>query len=328
MAKAPIMSDENQHWVPRFLIKYFADADGRVYCLDIHTDEITKPPPRRAASEAGFNEFHFAGEAVSFEGRLEKIETKAAPVLRRVIERRSLSGLTFHERKRIADFTAAQSFRTKAFCEGLVDKPSREGFAQILEQLWQSAFIIANEIAQRHWALMVIETGEVFYLGDHPVVLQRTEDPKDGGNLGFDVQGVEAFLPLSPKCALYMPCRAVSNEIINGYRTAITMHRALRSAVLRGVAVGGSQLELTQRVMRKSYPLIRALTEGVPLIADTPSVENLNYLQCSWAQGAVYSNFPDFTFARRVFRENPQYRSVPTTSLLHRTALVPVKRVG
>jgi hypothetical protein len=27
------MSDENQHWVPKFLIKYFADKDGRVFCL-------------------------------------------------------------------------------------------------------------------------------------------------------------------------------------------------------------------------------------------------------------------------------------------------------
>ncbi len=29
------MTDENQHWVPRFLIKNFADLDGRVFFLDI-----------------------------------------------------------------------------------------------------------------------------------------------------------------------------------------------------------------------------------------------------------------------------------------------------
>jgi len=28
------MSGENQHWVPKFLIKNFADADGRVFSLD------------------------------------------------------------------------------------------------------------------------------------------------------------------------------------------------------------------------------------------------------------------------------------------------------
>jgi hypothetical protein len=42
------MSNENQHWVPKFLIRHFADKDGRVFCLDIHTNEVTKRPPRLA----------------------------------------------------------------------------------------------------------------------------------------------------------------------------------------------------------------------------------------------------------------------------------------
>jgi hypothetical protein len=43
------MSNENQHWVRKFLIKNFADAGGRVFCLNIQTDEITKPPPKHVA---------------------------------------------------------------------------------------------------------------------------------------------------------------------------------------------------------------------------------------------------------------------------------------
>jgi hypothetical protein len=42
-----------------------------------------------------------------------------------------------------------------------------------------------------------------------------------GGSLGSDVDGVEAFLPLSPKCALYMPCRATSAKILEGYGIAL-----------------------------------------------------------------------------------------------------------
>src|SRR5204862_3531118 len=37
------------------------------------------------------------------------------------------------------------------------------------------------------------------------------------GQLGFGIEGVEAFLPLTPKCALYMPCVSVSTQIIQGY---------------------------------------------------------------------------------------------------------------
>jgi len=51
------MGSDNHHWVPKLLLKSFADSDGRLYCLDIHSDEVTKPPPRLAASEPGFNDF-------------------------------------------------------------------------------------------------------------------------------------------------------------------------------------------------------------------------------------------------------------------------------
>jgi hypothetical protein len=226
------MSIQNQHWVPRFLIKNFANA-GRVYCLDIHTDEVTWPPPKHVASEHGFNDFHIGGKLISFEDKLQRIETKAAPILKCIVERLSLSGLSATDRRHVANFLAAQSFRTKAFYEGMANKPTREDFGTTFNHLWHSSFLAADEIALRHWALMVIETDEVFYLGDNPVVLQRTRDPKDGGGLGFDVEGVEAFLPLSPKCALYMPCRTTSREIIERYEAAMALHQVVRMAARR-----------------------------------------------------------------------------------------------
>jgi len=79
--------------VPKFLVKNFADRDGPAFCLDIHTDQITKPSSRQAASEKGFNDFEVDGETISFEDRLEKIETHAAPILKRMIDERELTTL-------------------------------------------------------------------------------------------------------------------------------------------------------------------------------------------------------------------------------------------
>ena len=95
------MSNENQHWVPKFLIKNFVDASGRVFCLNIQTDEITKPPPKHVASSVGFNEFLMDGRTVSFEDKLEKIETLAAPILRRIVNSRSVAWLTKKQRNRL-----------------------------------------------------------------------------------------------------------------------------------------------------------------------------------------------------------------------------------
>jgi hypothetical protein len=82
---------------------------------------------------------------------------------------------------------------------------------------------------------------------------------------------------------------------------------------------------MAQLVISRLDPLYKAMTTGMALPAQPEHVENLNYLQCSWAHSAVYSNRRDFTFAQRVFRENPSYREVPTTSLIDMIALVPDK---
>jgi hypothetical protein len=169
---------------------------------------------------------------------------------------------------------------------------------------------------------MVIEHDDVFYLGDQPVVLQRTFDLTNGINLGFDVQGVEAFMPLCPACALYMPCRSVSDPLIASYEAAMELHRTVRAAVMRGVSGGSSELAMAQDAFRRGEPLYQAYTTGAPLKAKPENVENLNYLQCSWAHAALYSNRRDFAFAKKVFSETPQFRNTPTTRLLQATALV------
>lgn len=313
------MSDENQHWVPKFLIKQFADTDGRVFCMDIQSGKISKPPPRRAASGVGFNNFIIDGVSVSFEDRLEKIETAAAPILKRIIEAKSVANLGSEERGRVAEFIAAQSFRTDAFYKGLQVSSSRQEFGAIFRELWRGAFLISAEIARRKWVVMTIEHSDVFYLGDHPVVLQNTDNPEAAQNLGFDVKGTEIFLPLTPKCALYMPCTSVSEQRIGAYLDALAAPDNLRRANELGVETSISDeefLALAQRVLDGFGPLYRSLTDGVAYVASPENVENLNYLQCAWAHAALYSNRRDFTFAKHVLSKTPQYRELVKVRLV------------
>jgi hypothetical protein len=312
------MSNENQHWIPKFLVKNFTDTDGRVYCLNIETDTVTKPPPKYAASRAGFNELRINGEIISFEDKLEKVETQAAPVLKKIVTSRSLAWLTEKQKRKVADFMAAQSFRTDTFYKGMELGSSRQEFGPLFAELWQSAFLVAEEIAHRQWALMVIEHDGVFYLGDHPLVLQLTENPSAAAELGFDVEGVEAFMPLGPKCALYMPCVSVSQQILSGYEDA---QRNLSNP--RSVGYQLRLLELSRHVSSNSKPLYDALTTGGPLHAVVENVENLNYLQCYWSHAAIYSNLRDFTFAKHVFSRSPQYRKTPKVSTRRGTILIP-----
>jgi hypothetical protein len=142
------------------------------------------------------------------------------------------------------------------------------------------------------------------------------------------VEGIEAFMPVSPKCALYLPCRSVSEAIIACYESAIVLHQAVRTAVFRGVRGGTAELLTAQDTIRRSHGLYQAFTAGAPFNAQKPHIENLNYLQCSWAHAAVYSNRRDFVFARDVFKQNPQYRSTPKIRVLEGTAFVPDEQVS
>ena len=309
---------QNQHWVPKFLLKNFVDADGKVFRLNVVDDRITKLSPRRSASRPNFNILLANGVPKSFENEFEKLETAAARPLADVVHRRSLTFLTRLQRTAIARFVAAQSFRTEAYRLGLRGNRANLDLGTAMELMLVDIDQLAGLLDVRKWALMVTSERNPFYLGDNPVVLQKTEHPGEAGELGFDMAGVEAFIPLSPVCALYMICPRHGREIVDGYRNALRINVAALAGIELEDFDVSSALPIARRVLGSTQPIYQAITHGSALAADDKNVENLNYLQCAWASSGIYSNFSDFAFAQRVFRENPQYRGI-MPARIHRT---------
>lgn len=305
----------DQHWVPRLLLRNFADGDGKVFLMDIETEEIKKRPPKFIACAPDFNEFVIDGGRVSFESELQKIETKAAPVLKSMIASASLSSVSQGQRQAIADFVAAQSFRTEAFYKGLESGLTREQFGAVFAQLWRSAFLVSEEIERRKWLLLKIDHDEVFYLGDSPVVLQHAENPSSRAPLGFDIAGVEVYMPITPTLALYFLCSSISDRLVSGLETAKATHQKARAAIMMGDPnrLWTEALEVSQRSIRNLTPMVNGFDTGAAVVADARVVMNVNYLQAMWAHRAVYSLRNDFSFAKRVYSENPQYKATPKT---------------
>lgn len=311
------MPDQNQHYVPKFLLRNFVDTDGRVYCLNKKTDKITKPPPKFAAAHNNFNDFLIGEKVRSFEDRLQKIESKAASAFRKIIKQTSLTSLLPNERHHISDFIAVQAFRTEAFRQGLGSEVDKTQIGHIFEQLWNSSFLTSAEIERRRWTLLKIDHDDLFYLGDNPVVLQNPENKKLPESLGFDIIGTEVFLPLTPKLALYMPCRSTSNKIIDivqgGLRLQQGMIRAMRDG--RPLREMMEELRTVNLVLGTSKNFYDAILTGTPFVATPENVENLNYLQCSWAHESIYSATKNFKFAQHVLINSPQYRESPKTHI-------------
>lgn len=311
------MKQQNQHYIPKFLLKNFVDTDGRVFCFNTQNDNVTKVPPKNAGSRLGFYEFLIRGKIVSFEDEFQKIETRAAPAFRKIVVSGTLVGLTSDERKYVAEFVAAQSFRTEAFRKGLVGVGEKK-IGEIFEQLWHSAFIISDRIEKRKWLLMKIEHDEIFYLGDQPVVLQDTKNPAKAQSLGLDIQGIEAYLPLTPKHALYMPCQSTTNEIISGYEAGMQFYQQLQMTELnnqRSSESNTDEILRIQRLLHNPRNFFEAAINGVPLICDQGNVEGVNYLQCAWAHQNVFSNQKHFAFAKHVLNKTPAYRKTMQTRI-------------
>ena len=310
-----MINHENQHWIPRFLLRNFADSDGRVYRFNVADDTVTKPPPKFAAARLNFNELLVDGDPKSFEDAFERLETAAAPAIAKVIELRSLHCITSQQRNALTRFIAAQTFRTEAYRLGLGAPGRQYDLGTTLAMHMSDLDALAGLIGQRRWALMITDSEEPFYLGDNPVVLQSTERPGRGGEVGLDMAGIEAFMPVSPNCALYMPCPTTGSEIIAGFWNALRIVSANVAGLELADFEVAKALPIARRTLESAGPLYRAMTLGEALIADEGNVQNLNYLQCAWSSSAIYSNRPDFSFASRVFRENPAYRDTMPVSL-------------
>ena len=96
---------------------------------------------------------------------------------------------------------------------------------------------MSANIVSRKWVVVTIDHDDVFLLGRPPCSVTDTGNPSSNEELGLDIKGVEALLPLAPKCALYMPCASTSREIISGYENALLVPERIRMAVLSGTSV-------------------------------------------------------------------------------------------
>ncbi|MEO1729122.1 MAG: DUF4238 domain-containing protein [Pseudomonadota bacterium] len=301
---------ENHHWVPKFLLRNFASDDGRVFYYNLANRQIGKRPPKQLASRPNFNDLLVSGEPTSFERVYERIETRAAPVVKQLIAAKRVSDLSRIQRFALSEFLAAQSFRTEAYRRGLAAGRQGIDLGDVLSSHLEDIESLALMISDRRWALMESPQGTYFLIGDNPLVLQDLERPSEGGALGLDMANVEVFMPLSPSLALYMPSREVGDQIVEGYWNALQLAFASIDGLPNSQSLGPAEREVVDRCLTSAGPLYRALRLGEVLPAEQDNVVNLNALQIFWAANEVFSRSSDFSFVEHVLAESPSANTI------------------
>ena len=115
----PILSPtevKRQHYVPRAYLRGFAGEDGNLRVVDLEAGKEFRASEANAGLEGHFYDIEIEGEALSTESWLSDLESKALPVIQRLLENpNEISRLSRGEELALARFVAAFVFRTPAF---------------------------------------------------------------------------------------------------------------------------------------------------------------------------------------------------------------------
>jgi hypothetical protein len=337
---------EIQHYVPKMLLRRFANRNpkgGRepqIYVFDKHAKRAFKTSVSNVVAERGFYDFDVAGEAVSVEPSLSRLEARTAVAFERLLETRDLLSLTNEDREGIAAFIAVQHLRTRHFREVLVDQDRQ--LSEFLKARGHDPNTISNyqhfenenelkEFATRFliealpeltgqlflktWVLMDALDGQSFIIGDNPVTFHNDLDFGPLGNIGFGVKGVQIHLPVSPDLTLALWCPSISEqfrEAVDNGKKAINQCRTLLSI---GYNIDAEVVRQTQdraeRALANLQPLVDGVEQGKSVKCVADNMDFFNSLQARWAERYALGSNPNFAIVERMLREHPHARVGP-----------------
>jgi hypothetical protein len=256
-----------------------------VWCFDKKTGKRYKTSLNNIGCEKGF----YSHETEHY---LAVVESKASPVLEKIIENKDLQKLHWHEREILASFIAIQDNRTYELRETMepvnkwvleriiesmpeekkrslseeqinnyINDKAKDMAIEVQEELLKKQVVLfANMLLGLQWILLENNTEMPLWTSDNPVnKFNPTESPPYMGNLGYLSSGIEIFLPLTPKLCLSL--------------CDIGQHRLVPSEKI--------------------------------IMYSTENIIYQNHLVLDWSHRHIFSNEENFELAEKILKECP-----------------------
>lgn len=299
---------KNQHYVPQFLLKNFAEGKkDQVFVFDKAYSKSFRSNVKNVACENGFYNLSTAEVFASFEPALGALEDTASPIIKKICKDSALTNITEDERQLMACFMAVQMVRTAAYRATFADVMKQ--FDAVVKKKWGCDISMggledvvdaakamslhslisggqeyAQSIASKQFVLFKSSKDDV-WIGDHPLVLNN-ESPSDGfrGNLGLECKGIQIFLPLSSRLILGAICPSVYSDL---------------EKASQGSVAGRFYF----------FNMMRRIESGMAEEITEDNVIFMNSLQVSFSERFVYSQKGKFDLAEKMIAETDRYRS-------------------
>lgn len=315
------------HYVPQFFLRNFASGLGKrkesVWTFQKSTGSTFHTNVKNIAKEKGYYDYPDPDSGRKIEEDLVKIEDKAAPIIARILDSRTLHRTGGGHRSALSNFIITLRNRTPAtratieamdlllkghLSEVGADLSQIKGYDGPLElgavgtNILRTSLKFANLLTKKAWLLMEAPAGSCFYCSDNPVTMANSLNPSDctRSTIGLAVRGIEIYLPLSPKLCLAMLCPTIGDWIKQNYQAQL--HRRW---------VLGHQKSINSFL--SDYA--EALNKGVPLVLDRENVRYLNSFQVSQSSDMLFSSTNDFNLASEMIASNERFRG-PSTPVL------------
>jgi Protein of unknown function (DUF4238) len=291
---------KNQHYVPQFLLRRFADRNERIHVYDKHTRKSFVSSIRNVASENYFYDLKVGDTEIALEPVMTDIENAALAALNAIADSGSIAELTDECKANIAFFMGTQMVRTRAALEMLhqveaglrrvgpskgVTPDTMPALFMDDEQLKKMSLMnlqIANDLAplflNKDWAVYR-DPNKQFVISDHPLVRQNyyPADPLMGNN-GIACEGIQIFMPLSPEFTLAFICPTLAEPF---------------------------REHQTTKMPDTEIPLLVAIDNGTPIDLVDDCVIYQNSLQIANSNRFVFSVSDEFTLVDKMLDATP-----------------------
>lgn len=331
------MSAQNQHYVPRFILRQFLCEKERehVAVYDKHEDKTFVTAIKNIMTERRFHDFAVGNGQATFEPVATKIEQSVLPVYSKVLETRRLDR-TPQSQAALALLMAFQFQRTKAHREMLTScedalrakveamggrMEDTEGWEAPTEHVRKREHLrgvvssideFTRIIAHKDFLLAEAAADRSFYLGDQPVALYNRRTFGPYGNLGLAMPGIEIHMPLSADLLLCAWCPSILSDIAQ--RRGDMQAKCERNSLAELMA-GRIDAKVMKACLEKIRPmfanvdgLLQSFKDGTPIASTPENMDHYNSLQVSFAYRYLIDKQSNFDLARRYNHEFPKYR--------------------
>jgi hypothetical protein len=318
---------KKQHTVPRFLLDHFGfgkkNKKRRLFTFDKQNEREFQQSVFDATTRNTFYNINDHPEKASLEPILGIYETKAAPIIKKIITANNISCLSEDEQIIIATFTAIQRARSfgelqrinhaisalSGKLEGMGASPeqiekelgseeSSERKTLFLKMILDQNDVITH-IMNKSWILYETDKTNPFYISDNPITLHNDIDMGFYGNLGIGLKGIQIHLPLSTTLTLAFTCPSIAERAIKSKRQVEQM------------SVMNPQMLHMLKSPSELVTYGEAYETGAPMRQTADNVRFLNSLQVTFSELYVFSEKSNFSLVKEMVANNESYKTGP-----------------